>query len=452
MKSAICIAGAGSGVGKTTITIGLLRALSRRGLSPAPFKCGPDYIDPGFHKIACDNISRNLDTWMMGETEVKNTFYKGMLEHDTAVVEGVMGLFDGAGIGKISGSTAHVAKILELPILLVVNARGIAGTIAPLIKGFVNFKKGVNVVGIIANNVGSERHAEMLAEALIHEKLPPLLGFLPRNPEITMPERHLGLVPITENQTDFYDILADNVEKYFKIDEILAKTRLKSMNHTQANFKQDTLKTDLRLAIAKDEAFHFYYEDNLDLLRQSGIELVPFSPISDSEIPENINGIYIGGGFPECFAAKLAKNTAIKQEIAKFADSGGFIYAECGGFMYLTNGITTSAGEKHKMAGIIPVWTKMEDKMRALGYREIRTTKQSPLGPEGTVFRGHEFHWSSVEKNNDRQLQSFCEIRNARQGPWSPAGFSCKNVYASYIHAHWASNNQIIENLKKFIS
>ena len=473
MKSAFCIAGSGSGVGKTTITIGLLRALKKRGLSPAPFKCGPDYIDPGFHKIASGTISRNLDTWMMGKEEVKNTFAKNTKNFDVAIVEGVMGLFDGAGIGDITGSTAHVAKILNIPVLLVVNARGIAGTIAPLVKGFIGFKEGVNIVGIIANNVGSERHAKMLSDALDQANLPPLLGFLPRDNNVVMPERHLGLVPVTENkEEDFYDILGDNIEKYFQIDKILDITQLQATRWTSGDacptkrgwttedgcptkeaLQPGTIlgeKTDTcpaKLGIALDDAFHFYYEDNLDMLREAGIDLIPFSPISDSKLPEGIQGIIIGGGFPECFSAKLAENTVMKQQIANFADAGGFIYAECGGLMYLSDGITTNDGHKYSMCGIIPIWTKMENKLRTLGYREIRTIEDSPLGPKGTIYRGHEFHWSSVIEEAATATKPFCEIRNARKSDWEHAGYRCKNVFASYIHAHFASNRELVKNV-----
>lgn len=450
IKHAFCIAGAGSGVGKTTITIGLLRALKKRGLSPAPFKCGPDYIDPGFHKIACGTVSRNLDTWMMGEKEVKNSFITNCQNNDIAIVEGVMGLFDGSELGKIIGSTAHVAKILNLPVMLVINARGIAGTIAPLVKGFVDFKKGVKIAGIIANNVGSDRHAEMLAEALQKEKLPPLLGYLPRNPNIVMPERHLGLVPTTENKEDFYDVVSENIEQHFDVEKILKITK---WQHSQTKSQKKTASDfpGTKMAYALDDAFHFYYEDNLDMLRAAGIELVPFSPIDESKLPEGVKGIYIGGGFPECFAVQLAANNEMKQAISSFVASGGFIYAECGGLMYLTNGITTNDEQKHEMCGIIPVWTKMENRLRALGYREVQTLEKSPLGPKGTVFKGHEFHWSSVINEDKQGEKPFCEIRNARKSEWEPAGYRYKNVFASYIHAHFASNKQIINNIKAYL-
>ena len=290
--SKFCVGGAGSGVGKTTVTLGLLTALKKRGLNVAPFKCGPDYIDPEFHKAACGNISRNLDLWMMGEENVLGTFLQHSRGADVAVVEGVMGLFDGVGAGN-EGSTAKIAKCAKLPVLLVINARGIAGTIAPLVKGFVDFEDGVEIAGVIANKVGSERHAEMLSDALDNAGLPPLLGYLPRNVEFEIPERHLGLISATESSigtgnNPLYDKLAETVEKCFKIDEILEITKQvsetggsclsgpkkRTWQARPSNYKH-------RIGLALDDAFHFYYEDNLDILREKGFEIVPFSPLKD---------------------------------------------------------------------------------------------------------------------------------------------------------------------------
>ncbi len=443
LYSRFCIAGAGSGVGKTTVTLGVLAALKKRGLSVAPFKCGPDYIDPEFHKAACGSISRNLDLWMMGEGNVHSTFLRNSQNCDISVVEGVMGLFDGIGSGN-EGATAKVAKTLNLPVLLVVNARGIAGTIAPLVKGFIDFEDGVNICGIIANNVGSANHAELLKNALEHHNLPPLLGYLPRNDEFEILERHLGLISATETVdgttiSPLYDKLAKNVEKYFNLDEILkiCTTEFPNLNKISSQYPI----IPQRVAVALDDAFHFYYEDNLDLLRACGMEIVPFSPLKDECLPVNIDWIYIGGGFPESFAEKLAENIMMKTELANFADAGGLIYAECGGLMYLSRGIIDHSGKSFEMCGIIPVWTKMDKKMRSLGYREVRTTCDSPFDKAGTVFRGHEFHWSSVieDDESDSSCTHFCEIRNARGGDWKLGGYKYKNVFASYVHAHFLS-------------
>jgi cobyrinic acid a,c-diamide synthase len=442
--SNFCIAGAGSGVGKTTVTLGILAALNRRGLSIAPFKCGPDYIDPAFHKAASGEVSRNLDLWMMGNENVCNTFYRHSESADVAVVEGVMGLFDGVGPGN-EGSTAKIAKKLNLPVLLVVNARGIAGTIAPLVKGFTDFENGVEIAGIIANNVGSANHAKLLDDALNHSNLPPLLGYLPRDSDFAIPERHLGLISATEtaNGTEgasIYNKLAESVERSFKIDEILEICEVRREPFYAPLSGSPTFSSKKRVAVAIDRAFHFYYEDNLDLLRNNGVEIVPFSPINDAHLPGNIDWIYIGGGFPESFAAELSANISIKSDIANFAENEGFIYAECGGLMYLSESITDHNGDTFDMCGVIPVRTSMDKKMRSLGYREVRTISDSPLAKSGTIYRGHEFHWSSVSEieMSDPKCTHFCEVRNARGGEWQKAGFRYKNVMASYIHAYFS--------------
>jgi cobyrinic acid a,c-diamide synthase len=444
--SNFCIAGAGSGVGKTTVTLGIMAAFNRRGLSIAPFKCGPDYIDPEFHKAASGEISRNLDLWMMGSENVRSTFHRHSESANVALVEGVMGLIDGVGTGN-KGSTAKIAKKLNLPILLVVNARGIAGTIAPLVKGFIDFEDGVNIVGIIANNVGSANHAKLLDDALNHSNLPPLLGYLPRNNDFEIPERHLGLISATETGNgaegaSIYNKLAESVEECFKLDEILKVCEVRREPFNSSPPGNTAFSNKKRVAVAIDKAFHFYYEDNLDFLRNRGVEIVPFSPINDAHLPENIDWIYIGGGFPESFTAELAANTSIKSDIAKFAENEGFIYAECGGLMYLSKAITDHNGNTFDMCGVIPVRTAMDKKMRSLGYREVRTVSDSPLGKSGTIYRGHEFHWSSVSKidKSNPQCTHFCEVRNARGGEWKKAGFRYKNVMASYIHAYFSKD------------
>ena len=464
MPYKLCIAAISSGSGKTTITLGLLAALKKRGLKVQPFKCGPDYIDPGYHKEASGTISRNLDSWMMGSIAVEESFNSAMKNKDIAVIEGVMGLYDGASSTDIVGSSAHIAKLTSTPILLVINARGIARTIAPIVKGFINFEEGVKIEGVIANNVGSERHADILRESLDHANLPPLVGFLKRNDKWKIPERHLGLVPGAENgiPQQWYSDLANEIEQNFDIDRILDICSYKISNNEyeipNAKIEDTPCDSNLKIGIALDKAFHFYYEDNLDALRDIGIELIPFSPLKDSQLPSNISGVIIGGGFPEMFAEELSRNTSMRESISKFAKRGGTIYAECGGLMYLSQAITDTKSNKFKMCAVLPFETTMNSKLRRLGYREVITSHDSILGPAGTKYRGHEFHWSSIVSNNEENniknapYSYCCKTRGARgTKQWKETGCQVNNVYASYIHAHFSSNKEIVNNISSFL-
>lgn len=442
--SALCIAGTSSGDGKTTVTLALLRALVRRKLTVQPFKCGPDYIDPTFHNIAAHRYSRNLDCWMMGAEQVEKSFASGIADVDCAVIEGVMGMFDSAAPGSLEGSTAEVAVLLDVPVILTVNCRGMAGSIAAIVKGYTEFCDKVKVIGVIANMTGSETHAAILRRALELANLPPLLGWLPRNEKWALPERHLGLVPFIENEKsdEWFEQLGEAAEQYFDIDRILALCRTEKIKPPQ----KASYPAKLRLAVAEDEAFHFYYQDNLDILRENGFELVNFSPIHDPRLPDNIQGIYLGGGFPEVFAAELEQNSGMRQAIKDFAANGGAIYAECGGFMYLTEKLTDNAGKAMAMCGIIPAHTFMGDRLGSFGYREAKTCKDSFFGPAGTVFRGHEFHWSDIEFNC-RAEPLWLTKGSHPEAEWSSCGYHAGNVCASYIHLHFASNQAAIASM-----
>jgi cobyrinic acid a,c-diamide synthase len=442
--SALCIAGTSSGDGKTTVTLALLRALVKRKLNVQPFKCGPDYIDPTFHNIAAHRHSRNLDCWMMGAEQVKRSFAGGITEADCAVIEGVMGMFDSAAPGSLEGSTAEVASLLDVPVILTVNCRGMAGSIAAIVKGYTEFCDKVKVVGVIANMTGSETHAAILRRALELANLPPLLGYLPRNEHWALPERHLGLVPFIENEKsdEWFEQLGQAAEQYFDIDWILALCRMEKI----ATQPKTSHPAGARLAIARDEAFHFYYQDNLDILRENGFELVDFSPIHDLLLPDNIQGIYLGGGFPEVFAAGLEENSSMRQAIKNFAGNGGAIYAECGGFMYLTERLTDNAGKSMTMCGVIPARTFMGERLGSFGYREAKTCEDTFFGPAGTIFKGHEFHWSDVEFNS--VVEPLWLTKGSHpESEWSPCGYNSGNVCASYIHLHFASNLKAIASM-----
>ncbi|MBN2233097.1 MAG: cobyrinate a,c-diamide synthase [Deltaproteobacteria bacterium] len=440
----LCLAGTHSGAGKTTLTIGIVAALRRRGLTVQPFKTGPDYIDAGFHRRAAAREPHNLDLWMMGEAAVRRCYEHAAAAADAAVVEGVMGLFDGSGADG-SGSTAHLARVLDLPVVLVVNAKAMAGSIAALVYGYARFWPDLEVIGVIANRVSGRHHRELLAAALENAGLPPLLGCLPPDPAWTLPERHLGLISDTESTVDeeWLSPLAAAVEKHIDLDRLLAAARGRRPVPSAADADNTAGPTvhrpaaPLRLGLARDDAFHFYYRDNLDRLAEAGVETVSFSPLADQRLPENLDGIYFGGGFPEMFAARLAANTALIKALHRFAASGRMIYAECGGLMYLCRALIDRDGRRHPMAAILPAETVMENRLHRLGYREATLLADGLFGPVGTVVRGHEFHWSSIA--GDTGSTAFYDLRRADGSPAGCAGMRIKNVWASYLHVHFAS-------------
>lgn len=443
--SAFCIAGTQSGSGKTTATLAILGALAKRGIKVAPFKCGPDYIDPSYHRQAAGVESVNLDTWMMSPEGIRKSFARNVGDADVAVVEGVMGLYDGASANSLEGSTADCADKLGIPVVLLVNAKGIAGSIAAIVAGFKNFSKSIRICGVIANNVGSESHAKLLQEALVANGLPPLLGALPYDESWNLPERHLGLTPFCENSktSSWFQSLAEAAEKNIAIDKLLELSKVirPEVNQSMA-FPEPTA----RIAIAKDDAFHFYYADNIYYLRMAGFEIVEFSPLNDKKIPSKTDILYLGGGFPEIFAEQLAGNCDIRSSIKTFADTGGRIYAECGGMMFLCRNLRNSQGEVFPMCGVLPASTFMTNKLCSLGYREVQVLHDLPFCKAGTVMRGHEFHWSDFTP--DKPLAPLYRTRNSK-GESFDRGVVLGSVTASYIHLHFGSNPEAIRSLKE---
>src|SRR5579875_814310 len=434
----IVVAGTSSGVGKTTFTVGLVRALRSRGLKVAVFKCGPDYLDPTYHARAAGATSHNLDGWMMGREAVVSTFVRASVGADIAIIEGVMGLFDGASATDQSGSTAEIAKWLEAPVLLVADASGMAGSIAAVGRGFAEFDRELRVVALICNRVGSKGHLEILREASAH---PPVIGGLPKEASAEFPERHLGLRSADELAVAdaLFSRWGELVNEWCDLDEIISLAAKAGTLQTDALIAQAIRrKSKCAIGVAYDEAFHFYYEDNLTRLENAGARLIRFSPIRDVRLPV-VDGLYLGGGYPEAHAAELERNAAMREQIAEFAARGGVIYAECGGLMYLCSKLQTLDGSIYRMCGVVQARTIMCERLQALGYVEARTLNDSIFGPAGLGFRGHQFRYSRLESLSPNRAPAFA-IRRRRDGAEIEEGFSLNNVIASYVHAHWASN------------
>ena len=445
--SGFLIAGVNSGSGKTTVSLSLMRAFYRRGFRVSPFKCGPDYIDPSFHRRAAGAESVNLDCRMMGKETVRRNWERFASSARVAVVEGVMGLFDGAVSGSAEGSSAEVAAELGIPVILVVNAKGMAGSIAPLVSGFANWRPGVKIAGVIANNTGSERHAELLRNALEANGLPPLLGALPRNESWSLPERHLGLVPETEQPVfdEWLDSLGAAAEERCNLDRLLELTRLARPEVPRVR----AVSPFVRLAVARDRAFHFYYPDQLRMMEEAGIELVPFSPLADSALPERVQGVWIGGGFPELFAEELERNTAMRAAIRDFSMRGGLIYAECGGYMYLMESLSGFDGTAHGMCGLVPCRAVMTARLRALGYRSVHSAAPTCFGPAGSVFQGHEFHYSEAPSCGSPLWETF---DSAGKRVPSGDGFRIWRTFGSYVHLHFGTTPEAVEFFAKELS
>jgi len=420
------IAGTNSGSGKTTVTLGILRALKQRGLNVVPFKCGPDYIDPLFHRQAAGTASWNLDAFLGSEQE----FHRRTQGCDAAVVEGVMGLFDGIHPDRLDASCAELAAKLSLPVILTVNAQGIGGSIAPLVKGFSQWHPEVNIIGVLANKVGSARHAEILQKALESASLPPLLGYLLRDDHLILPERHLGLA-VGRLDEYWLNELADEIERTVDLEKLLDMTR----GEIPCLPVEKDPSPSLRLGVAHDEAFCFYYEANLAALRQHGVELVPFSPRHDPVLPKNLDGIYLGGGYPELYMKDLNANETMMESIRNFSEKH-FVYGECGGYLYLLDSLEDFAGETLPGLGLLPGRAVMNRKLASLGYREVE-------GPWGRG-RGHEFHYSSLIEPPPGPHLWHCSDAHGHQ---SDCGGILGKVFGSYIHLYFADNPDLIRNM-----
>ena len=484
----IVIAGTHSGVGKTSVTLGLIAALKRRGLRVQTFKVGPDFLDPSYHAAASGRPAYNLDGWMSNQEYVTRLFSRVSADADISIIEGVMGLFDGAYPDSIAGSSAEIALWLNSPVILVTDVYGMAGSIAALVKGFATFHEGVHIAGVIANACGSRRHAELVEKSLESSGVSRIVGAIEKGGLPALSSRHLGLVTANAKNFSplFLDDLADAVGRQVSLDDILRianSAGLFSPGNNQDIPEKGVLGTSpnayeqrrapesmsgkdtsggvsavdsrtrpsygkaICIGVARDEAFHFYYQDLFDELTKIGCSMIPFSPLGEGKLPAGIDALYIGGGYPEEYAEKLAGNEAMKEDIRKFANSGRPVYGECGGLMYLSEGIETRDSISHPMVGLVPARTRMLDRIKSLGYVEITLQADGLWGKKGDLLRGHEFHYSELLESpaGKEGWGSVYDVTYRRTNAVYHEGFQRGNILASYIHLHLAGRPAALE-------
>jgi cobyrinic acid a,c-diamide synthase len=452
----IVLAGMSSGVGKTTITTAFIAHVRAQGIQVQPFKVGPDYIDPSHLALAAVRPCYNLDTWMMPPSRMLDVFCMAAASAEIAVIEGMMGLYDGERSTSDVGSTAEVAKILQAPVVLVIDASAMARSAAAVVLGFQQLDPQVRIAGVIANRVGGAGHAHLLQEAIEAETGIPLLGYFHHSPDNLVPERHLGLVPAAESvvSTEQLTVLGQQFGQTCDSERLLALAReappieppwleagghkgpFPAPHHSRPYGNgfapsMETGQEHVNIAIAQDEAFNFYYPDTLDLLRRAGAELVPFSPLHDTMLPEHIAGIYIGGGFPEEYAHRLSANESMRSALARLLQQDIPCYTECGGLMYLCQSIRIVSGKEFPMVGAIARRSVMSSDRSGLviGYREATALRDTLLTRQGEVVRGHEFHYSCLDTPLTREEAAY-EFTTRGQ----VEGFAQGNLLATYVH------------------
>ncbi|WP_321996385.1 cobyrinate a,c-diamide synthase [Draconibacterium orientale] len=429
--SAFLIAAPKSNSGKTMISLALMKTLVNRGITVQPFKCGPDYIDPMYHTKIAGRTSYNLDSWMASEEHVRSVFEKNIPASGVAVVEGVMGLFDGAQ--KDKGSSANIARLLNIPVILVVDAASMAYSAAPLLFGFKNFDKNIALAGVIFNKVSGESHYRFLKEAAEDAGVEPL-GYLPRDERLSVKSRHLGLHLPNENNQELFTTAAELVAKHIDIDRLLELTA-KTEKTAPAN--PPTQDKKIAIALAHDEAFNFSYAANIDAMEQLGT-VTRFSPVHDKTIPA-ADLLWLPGGYPELFARQLAENTTMQQSINEFIEQGKMVIAECGGMMYLGKEIIDENGKREAMCRVFNISTSFENKKLHLGYRQINR--------DDFELKGHEFHYSNLIQHEPSSIN--IEVKNARGIPVEMPVLISKNCWASYMHIYLGEEGKLEQFLAK---
>jgi cobyrinic acid a,c-diamide synthase len=448
---AFMVTGTGSGVGKTTVALALMAALQERGYRVQPFKCGPDFLDTGHHSAICGRASRNLDTWMLDGESNRAIFTSAIHDADAAIVEGMMGLYDGVAGGTEEGSAAEIAKFLSLPVVLVLDAAKSARSIAAVVKGFESFDPEVHFAGIVLNHVGSDGHHRMLETAIRSVTATPLLGRIPTKEAIAIPERHLGLHTTEETKSakDWLGAFARAGQEHLDLTPLLdlswQDSRVKKESVLASHPASRLGPTRVRIGVARDKAFSFYYEDNLDLLRENGAEIVPFSPLADAELPQNLDGLYLGGGYPELYTDALSRNATMCAGIRAFVEAGNPVYAECGGMIYLGRTLTTLDGRSVTMVGALPLEFEMTQRLVNFGYVDVTFVEDCLLGEKGTHVRGHSFHCSRLRAGT--AMPTVYRVKYSLSGRDELEGFHYKNVLASYVHLHFRGNPTLAASL-----
>lgn len=443
------LAGVSSGVGKTTVTLGILKALADRGYQVQPYKVGPDYIDTAYHSRITKRPSRNVDSFMIpDEQSLAWSYYKWHGDADVAVVEGVMGLFDGLGTDKDCASSASVAKKLGIPVVLIIDGKATSTSAAAMVHGFATFDPDLDIAGVIINRVASQTHFELIKGAIERYTDVEVLGYLPKNATAELPSRHLGLIPDVEmdDLDRRFEDLGAAAAKHINLDRLLEKAELPDKQMTNPFHIRNY--QPLTLAYALDDAFHFYYEDNLDFLRELNVQLVPFSPLKDKELPA-ADAYYFGGGFPEVYAQELMANADFRASVKKAHEQDRPIYAECGGLMYLGELLEVD-GQVYEMVGIFKGKSLMTPGLKSFGYCQAETQVDSLFGPKGTAVRGHEFHHSVFETEEDTVLK----LEKVRDGQvvaaWT-GGYQKGRTFASYLHVHFYQDEQLLANWLNYI-
>lgn len=433
-----------SGTGKTTICSGIQRALKNRGLYVQPFKVGPDYIDTEYHFLASGNRSRNLDEFMLPEEEIKFLFARAAEKADLSIVEGVMGLYDGLGSSYEYCSTASMSRILDAPVILIIDGRSMAASAAALVLGYRDLDPRIKIGGVIANNVNTDSHYGIIKNAIEKHTGIPVLGRIPKDENFSLSSRHLGLTPSVEisGLDEKLDYIAEVIEKYLDLDRLLEIANTDPIKYDRDRRKDIKNITDVRLGLAYDKAFNFYYQDSIELLEEMGVEIVRFSPLSDEKLPENIHGIFLGGGFPEVFAKELSKNRKLLQAIRQKSEEGMPIYAECGGLMYLGDELEDLEKEFFPMTQILSGKSMMSKRLQRFGYCEGIAQEDTILSKKGEVVRGHEFHYSDFTSDEPTVYHMQKKMSDGTLKTWQ-GGYRKQNTLGTYLHTHFAGDYQM---------
>ncbi len=446
----VILSGTSSRVGKTMISIGLMRALVNRGYKVQPYKVGPDFIDPSFHYFATGRYSRNLDSFMLSKYDIIETFERNFRNADIAIIEGTMGLHDSHNAIDEKGSTAEVSKLLRCPVILIANVERMSRTVAPLIYGYKHFDPEVNIKGVILNRVGSERHAnkaKLAAEKLAKVKV---VGIIPRRKDVVIPDRHLGLIPAYERKEEFEDLfdkLAELIEKYVDVEGIIkiAENAPPLKEVSECPIFKNRQEKKVKIGVFRDRSFNFYYQDNIDALSCKA-EVVVIDSLSDKKLPE-VDALYIGGGFPEIFAEDLERNKSLRKDVYEFCDSNKPVYAECGGLMFLGEKLRLIDGSEYEMVGFMPYETEMHKKFQALGYSIYKCEKSCIIAKKGDIVKGHEFHYSKVIAKE--KLDFVYRVKRGKGIDGQKDGAIKKNTLVNYIHVHVLSYPQMINRFVK---